>query len=126
DGDAVARTDIEGGGGDRLAVDRYAAGGDPRLRLASRGQASAGDHLGDAVAGGGGFALVCHVLSRNNVRPDSRPRAPCPGRGAATRRKRVYERLRRAMAKWCTADPGPPVQAGSRVCSASLRAALRP
>src|SRR5262249_8979887 len=32
----------------------------------------------------------------------------CPGRSAARSLKRVHARLRRAMAKWCTADPGPP------------------
>src|SRR5262249_13695177 len=31
----------------------------------------------------------------------------CPGRSAARSHKRVYARLRRAMAKLCAADPGP-------------------
>ena len=50
DGDAVAAGDVHRRRGDRLAVDRDPAGGDPLLGVAARAQAGARHHLGDAVA----------------------------------------------------------------------------
>jgi len=50
DRDAVGGGHVAGGRGDRLAVDRDAAGRDPRLGLAARGKTGARDHLGDAFA----------------------------------------------------------------------------
>src|SRR5690606_19759915 len=50
-GDAVARGDVEGGRVDDLAVHRDAALGDQRLGGAARGDAGAGQHLGDPVTG---------------------------------------------------------------------------
>ena len=49
-----------------------------------------------------------------------------PRRSAARSHKRVYARLRRAMAKWCAADPGSRFcrlekQPGSRISGAPLR-----
>ncbi|MDI3469672.1 MAG: hypothetical protein OJF62_001735 [Pseudolabrys sp.] len=51
----------------------------------------------------------------------------------STSHQRAYGRLRHAIAKWCTAEPGPRLireeTPGSRVCSTSFRfahAALRP
>src|ERR1700730_9281521 len=43
--------------GNHRPIDRDAAGGDPRLGLAARGKAGAGDHLGDSLAR---FALLVH------------------------------------------------------------------
>ena len=51
DADAVGRGHVARGRCDHRAVDRDAAGGDPLLRLAARGEAGAGDDLGDALAG---------------------------------------------------------------------------
>jgi len=48
DGDAVAGGHIERWRQDDLAIDDNAPGGDPKLRLAARGEAGAGDHFGDA------------------------------------------------------------------------------
>ncbi|MDI3470469.1 MAG: hypothetical protein OJF62_002532 [Pseudolabrys sp.] len=47
----------------------------------------------------------------------------------STSRQRVYARLRRATAKWCTAEPGPRLYAkkpGSWLCSAPLTRCAAP
>ena len=50
DRDAVGRRHVERRRGNHRAVDGDAAVGDPGLRLAARGEAGAGHHLGDALA----------------------------------------------------------------------------
>ena len=64
DADAVARGDVERGRADHRAVDGDAPGGDPLLGLAARGEAGAGDHLGDALAGFVELAVVVHDCLR--------------------------------------------------------------
>ena len=51
DADAVGGRDVERWRGDGLAVDRHAAGRDPRLGLAARRHARPRHHLGDALGG---------------------------------------------------------------------------
>ena len=51
DHDPVRSGDVERRRGNHRAVDRHPAGRDPGFGLAAGGEASAGDHLGDALAG---------------------------------------------------------------------------